>query len=66
MKKLFTVLTILLVCGAINVQAVQENPIEACEAQSDETKECMINEDGECECNYKVELHGSDIQGGGN
>ena len=56
MKKLFTLLTILLICGAINVQAVQENPIKACEARSDETKECMINEDGECECIYKISL----------
>ena len=64
MKKLFTLLTILLICGAINVQAIQENPIKACEAQSDETKECMINEDGECECNYKIDTQGIDHLGG--
>ena len=64
MKKLFTLLTILLICGAINAQAIQENPIEACEAQSDETKECAINEDGECECIYIISLYGNDCQGG--
>lgn len=64
MKKLFTLLTIMLICGIINVQAVQENPIEACEAQSDETKECMINENGECECFYKISLYGNNHQGG--
>ena len=62
MKKVFSFICVVLLCCVVNVHASDEDPVAACEAQSDETKVCAINENGECECKSIIDQYYVDTQ----
>ncbi|MCI5774591.1 MAG: hypothetical protein MR210_08520 [Erysipelotrichaceae bacterium] len=62
MKKLFSFICVVLLCCVVNVHASDEDPVAACEAQSDETKVCAVNENGECECKSIIDQYEADKQ----
>ena len=66
MKKVLSIICVILLCCVVNVHASDEDPVAACEAQSDEMKVCAINENGECECNIVVGQYNHNGQDGDN
>ncbi len=57
MKKILSIICVILLCCVVNVHASDEDPVAACEAQSDEMKVCVVNENGECECNDIIDQY---------
>lgn len=60
MKKISSIICIILLCGCINVNASNPSPKEACELKSNESRVCTISEEGECECQQIIDLNGVD------
>lgn len=60
MKKIISIICIVLLCSCINVNASNPSPKEACELKSNESIVCTISENGECNCRQIIEPNGVD------
>ena len=65
MKKILSIICVILLCCVVNVHASDEDPVAACEAQSDEMKVCAVNENRECKCKSIIDQYALDGQNTG-